>query len=319
MRKVVVAAFAALVCAAPASAQFPDKPIRLVVPFPPGGALDILARGMAPNLEARLKQPIVVDNKPGANGTLAFDLVAKSRPDGYTLLLGSASSLAVNPVLNPSVPYNPAKDFVGVSALISIPSILIISPSFDAASVQQLVALAQASPGKISYGTPGNGNPNHIAAELFRSKTGVNLVHVPYKGAAFVVTDIIAGHLPMAFVTLPAGLPHVRSGKVKALAVTTEKRSSAAPQIPTMAEAGVPGVVYSEWAGILAPAGIPQPVVARLNKEFNAVVSAPELQARLLDQGFDPFLMSSEAFAALMRADIDRMAALVRQLGIRAD
>jgi tripartite-type tricarboxylate transporter receptor subunit TctC len=319
MRKVVIAAFAALVCATAARAEFPERPIRLIVPFPPGGALDILARGMAPSLEARLKQPIVVENKPGANGTLAFDLVAKAKPDGHTLLLGSASGLAVNPILNPSAPYNPRKDFTGISSLISIPSILIVNPSFEAGSVQQLIDLAKASPGKISYGTPGNGNPNHITGELFRSKTGVNLVHVPYKGAAFVITDIIAGHLPTAFVTLPAGLPHVRAGKVKALAVTTEQRSSAAPQVPTMAEAGAPGVVYSEWSGILAPAGTPQPVVARLNQEFNAVVSAPELHARLVDQGFEPFLMSSEAFAALMRADIERMAALVRQLAIRAE
>jgi tripartite-type tricarboxylate transporter receptor subunit TctC len=319
MRKVVIAAFAALVSAMAARAEFPDRPIRLVVPFPPGGALDILARGMAPSLEARLKQPIVVENKPGANGTLAFDLVAKAKPDGYTLLLGSASSLAVNPILNPNVPYNAQKDFTGISSLISIPSILVVHPSFEAGSVQQLIALAQASPGKISYGTPGNGNPNHIAGELFRAKTGVNLVHVPYKGAAFVITDIMAGHLPTAFVTLPAGLPQVRAGKLKALAVTAEKRSAAAPQVPTMAEAGAPGVIYSEWSGILAPAGMQQPVVARLNKEFNAVVSAPELQARLLDQGFEPFLMSSDAFAALMGADIERMAALVRQLAIRAE
>jgi tripartite-type tricarboxylate transporter receptor subunit TctC len=319
MRKVVIAAFAALVSVTAARAEFPDRPVRLIVPFPPGGALDILARGMAPSLEARLNQPIVVDNKPGANGTLAFDLVAKAKPDGYTLLLGSASSLAVNPMLNPNVPYNPQRDFIGISSLISISSILIVNPSFEAGSVQQLIALAQASPGKISYGTPGNGNPNHIAGELFRSKTGVNLVHVPYKGAAFVITDIIAGHLPTAFVTLPAGLPHVRTGKVKALAVTAEKRSAAAPQIPTMAEAGVPGVIYNEWSGILAPAGTPQPVVARLHREFSATLSEPGLQARLVDQGFEPLLMSSEAYAALIRADIERMATLVRQLGIRAD
>jgi tripartite-type tricarboxylate transporter receptor subunit TctC len=319
MRKVVIAAFAALVSVTAARAEFPDRPVRLIVPFPPGGALDILARGMAPSLEARLNQPIVVDNKPGANGTLAFDLVAKAKPDGYTLLLGSASSLAVNPMLNPNVPYNPQRDFIGISSLISISSILIVNPSFEAGSVQQLIALAQASPGKISYGTPGNGNPNHIAGELFRSKTGVNLVHVPYKGAAFVITDIIAGHLPTAFVTLPAGLPHVRTGKVKALAVTAEKRSAAAPQIPTMAEAGVPGVIYNEWSGILAPAGTPQPVVARLHREFNVTLSEPGLQARLVDQGFEPLLMSSEAYAALIRADIERMATLVRQLGIRAD
>jgi tripartite-type tricarboxylate transporter receptor subunit TctC len=301
-----------------AAADFPDKPLRLIVPFPPGGALDILARGMAPGLEARLRQPVVVENKPGANGALAFDLVAKARPDGYTLLLGSASGLAVNPILIPNAPYNPAKDFTGIAALVSIPSMLIVAPAFEASSVAEFIARAKASP-KLSYGTPGNGNPNHIAGELFKSQTGVELVHVPYKGAALVITDVIAGHLPSAFVTLPAGLPHVRAGRVKALAVTAEKRAAAAPQIPTMAEAGVPGVLYSEWSGILAPAGVPQPVVARLNREFNALVGAPEMQAKLNDQGFDVLLMPSERFSALMRSDIERMAGLIRQLAIRAD
>jgi tripartite-type tricarboxylate transporter receptor subunit TctC len=301
------------------AAAFPDKPLRLVVPFPPGGALDILARGLAPTLEAQLKQPIVVDNRPGANGALAFDLVAKARPDGYTLLLGSASGLAVNPILIPNIAYNPAKDFSPVSTLVSIPSILVVSPGFEATSVRQLIALAKAAPGKLSYGTPGNGNPNHIAGELFRAKAGVDLVHVPYKGAAFVITDVIAGHLPTAFVTLPAGLPHVRAGKLRALAVTTEKRSSAAPQIPTMAEAGVPGVVYNEWSGILAPAGTPKPVIAGLNDAFNKAVRSTDIQARLFEQGFDPMTMTSDEFAALIRNDIERMAVIIRQLAIRAE
>ena len=289
------------------------------MPFPPGGALDIQARLLAPPLGARLGQSIIVDNRPGANGAVGFDAVAKAAPDGYTLLLGFASGVAINPVVIANLPYDPAKDFAPVSLLSRSPSVLIVNPAFEAKSLRDLVALAKASPGKVSYGSPGTGNPNHVAAEMFKAAAGVDLVHVPYKGAALIINDVVAGHLPTGFVILSGALPQLRSGKLKALAVTGERRSPAAPDIPTMAEAGVAGVEMVEWSGILVRTGTPAPVVARLDEEIRKVLASPELQARLKEQGADPASATASEFAAIMRSDIQRLGAVARKLGIRAE
>ena len=211
------------------------------------------------------------------------------------------------------------KDFAGVSMLARTPMALIVNPAFKANSVNELIALAKATPDKISYGSPGAGNPNHLAGELFKSTAGVNLVHVPYKGAALVITDVIAGHVPIAFVTLAAALPHVRSGKLKALAVTSERRSPAAPNIPTMSEANLPGIEIVEWFGILVPAGTPKPVISRLNDEIVKAVRSPELHARLAEQGLDPVSTSVDEFAAVIRSDIDKLAKIIKKAGIRAE
>ncbi len=301
------------------AADYPEKPLRLIVPFPPGGAADILARGLGPKLGEQLGQQIVVDNRPGANGVIGFDVVAKAPPDGYTLLMGFTTGVAVNPLLVAKASYDPVRDFAGVSMLARTPMVLIANPAFQASSVQELIVLAKATPGKISYGSPGSGNPNHLAGELFKSTAGIDLVHVPYKGAALVITDVIAGHVPIAFVTLAAALPQVRTGKLKALAVTSDKRASAAPGIPTMAEAGLPGVELSEWFGILVPAGTPKSVISRLNQEIVKAVQSSEVQGRFMEQGLEPVSTSVDEFAGVIRADIDKLAKIIKQAGIRAE
>lgn len=304
---------------AAAQMTYPQKPIRLVVPFPPGGAADILARGLAPQLGVSLGQQLVVDNRPGANGVIGFDLVARAPADGYTALLGFTTGVAVNPLLVAKIPYDSVKDFTGVSMLARTPMVLIASPAFKASSVKDLVALAKATPGKITYGSPGIGNPNHLAGELFKSIAGVNLPHVPYKGAALVITDVIGSHIPIAFVTLAAALPQVRAGRLKSLAVTSDKRSPAASSIPTMSEAGQPGVEVVEWFGILVPAATPKPVISRLNEEIVKVVRSPEVHGRFSEQGLEPVTTSVDEFASVIRSDIAKMAGIIKKAGIRAE
>ena len=301
------------------AADFPSRPLRLVVPFPPGGAADILARGISPGLSGRLRQQMIVDNRPGANGVIGFELVARSPADGYTLLLGFTTGVAINPLLVSKVSYDPEKDFAPISMLSRTPMTLIVSPSFPAKSVKDLVALAKASPGKIAYASPGTGNPNHIAGELFKSLAGVDLVHVPYKGAGPVMTDVIGGHVPVAFVTLAAALPQLRAGKLKSLAITSDRRWSALPDVPTMHEAGVRGLEIVEWFGILAPAATPRAVIFRLNEEFVAAVRSPEIQARLLEQGLEPVATTSDEFRTAIRSDIVKWSKAIKQMGIAAD
>lgn len=301
------------------AADYPSKPVRVVVPFPPGGTLDILARGLAPDLSTRLGQQIVIENRPGANGVIGYDLVARSSADGYTLLIGGGSGIAVHPALLAKLPYDPIKAFAPVGMLARFPSVLIATPSFPAGSVTELIALAKASPGKFSYGSPGTGNINHLVGESFKSLAGVDLVHVPYKGAALVITDVIAGHVPVGFVLLPGALPQMRAGKLKALAVTTSQRVAAAPNLPTMAEAGVPGVDIVDWAGVFAPAGTPNDVVSRLNQDIAKVVSSAEIRQRWIDQGLEPRIATSDEVATTIRSDVDKWGKIVRDTGIRPE
>ena len=301
------------------AADYPSKPVRLVVPFPPGGTLDILARGLAPELATHLGQQIVIENRPGANGVIGYDLVARAPADGYTLLIGGGSGIAVHPALLPKLPYDPVRAFAPVSMLASFPSVLIANLSFPASSVPELIALAKATPGKLSYGSPGTGNINHLAGESFKSLAGVDLVHVPYKGAALVITDVIAGHVPIGFVLLPGALPQVRAGKLKALAVTTNQRVAAAPNLPTMAEAGIPGLDLVDWAGILVPAGTPNEVISRLNQDISKVVRSTEVRQRWIDQGLEPRATTSDELAAAIKSDVDKWGKIVRDTGIRSE
>jgi tripartite-type tricarboxylate transporter receptor subunit TctC len=301
------------------AADYPSRPLRLVVPFPPGGAADILARGVAPAFSERLHQQIVVDNRPGANGVIGFELVARSPADGYTLLLGFTTGVAINPVLNSKVSYDPERDFAPISMLARTPMTLIAGPAFPAKSVQELIAASKAAPGKLSYASPGTGNPNHIAGELFKMAAGVNLVHVPYKGAGPAMIDVMAGHVPIAFVTLAAALPHVRAGKLSSLAITGTARWPALPGVPTMAEAGLSGVEVVEWFGLLAPARTGKGVIVRLSDEAAKIVRSSEIQQRLAEQGLEPVATSGEQFAAVIRSDIVKLAGVIRQAGIRAD
>lgn len=301
------------------AADFPTKPLRLIVPFPPGGLLDILGRQLGPPLSAQLGQAVIVENRAGANGTLGYDAAVKSAPDGHTLVIGGGSAFVVNPLLNPHLPYDPVRDLAPVSMVSRGPMVLITNASFPAQTVRDLVSLAKASPGKLAYATPGNGNPNHLAGEMFKSVAGIDMTHVPYKGAALVITDVIAGHVPIAFVTLGAGLSHIRSGKVKALAVTTDTRWPAAPELPTMAEAGLPDVQLVEWSGLFVPVKTPPEAISKLNDAVHKALNTPEVRARIVEQGSEPRVTTSAELAAIMQSDVARLGRIVRMAGIRPD
>ena len=301
------------------AADFPTRPLKMIVPFPPGGLLDNVGRMLAPSLSAQLGQPVVVENRPGAAGMIGADAAVKAAADGHTILYSGGVGFVVAPLLNPGAGFDPLKDLAAVSRVTRGPSVLVAAPSFQARSVQELIALAKAAPGKLSYGTPGNGNPNHVAGELFKSAAGIDLVHVPYKGAAFVITDVMAGHIPVGFVTLGAAMPHLRSGKLKALAVTTNARWPAAPELPTMADAGLPQVHLVDWSGFFVPARTPKAAVERLSEVVQHALAAPELRARLREQGLDAQGSTSAELAAELQSDVARLGAIVKQAGIRVD
>jgi tripartite-type tricarboxylate transporter receptor subunit TctC len=307
-----------LVATSGLAADYPTRPIRLIVPYPPGGTLDVLARGIGPELTTQLRQPIVIENRSGAAGAIGTEAAAKAAPDGYTLLIGGGSGTAVHALLR-NVPYDPVKAFSPIGTLATYPSVLIVNPGTPAKSVQELIALAKASPGKLSYGSPGTGNINNLVGELFKSLAGVDIVHVPYKGAALVITDVVAGHVPVGFVLLPGAMGQLRSGKLRALAVTTEERVSAVPDVPTMRQAGVRDLVLFDWSGLFAPAGTPKDVIARLSAEVKKVVSSPQMRQRSVEQGFEPKALSAEEMAALMKSDVEKWTRIIKQTGTRLD
>ena len=284
-RRSILLGAASASLAAPAVAQgFPSRPVRLVVPYSAGGGADTTARLIAPKLQEALGQTVVIDNKPGAGGTIGDDFVAKSAPDGHTLLIG-AFAHAVNPSLMARMPFRTPDDFAPVSLLVTVPELLVVTPSFAAKTVADLVAMAKAEPGKLSYGSSGNGSAQHLAAELFKMRTGTDIQHVPYKGGALAVADVAAGHVPFYFGNMSAALPQVRAGRVRALAVTSPQRSPAAPEIPTMAESGVSGCEISEWNALLAPAGTPPSVIDRLNADLVKILRDDDIKARFADLG----------------------------------
>jgi tripartite-type tricarboxylate transporter receptor subunit TctC len=302
------------------AAEYPIRPVRLVVPFPPGGAGDFQARTLAPGLSEQLRQPIVIDNRAGANGVVAIELVARSAADGYTLLLGYMSALTINPILYSKLSYDSINDFSPISMLSRTTLALIANPSFPAASLKELIALARSSPGRISYGSPGIGNANHLAGELLKSMTGVELVHVPYKGAAPVMMSVMGGQVPIAFVTVTAALPHVRAGKLKALVVTSKRRSSAMPDIPTVSEAGLPGLEQANgWFGILAPARTPKTALSRLNREIVRAMGAPEIHGRFVGQGLEPVTSTPDQFTTLIKSDLANWAGIIKRAGIQPE
>ena len=265
--------------AAPAvhAQAWPARPVSLVVPYPPGGSADILARSVGAKLGERLGQPVVIENKAGAGTAIGAQAVATAAPDGYTLLLGTVSSQAINPAMN-KVGYDPVKDFVAVAPLAAIPFVLVAHPSVPANSVADVVAMAKASPGKVAYASAGPGTSNHLAGELLAGSAQVNLVHVPYKGSAPALNDVLAGHVPLMFDLIATALPNVQSGKLKALAVTGRERSALLPNVPTARESGLRDYEVTAWFGVFAPAGTPQAVVSRLNTELTAVLGAPDMQ-----------------------------------------
>ena len=305
--------------AAAAADAYPARPIRFVVAFPPGGGTDIIARSIAQKLAERLAQQVVVDNRPGAGGNIGTDIVAKSAPDGYTLLMGSAGPLAINASLFDKMPFDPIRDLAPVTLAASTPNVLVVHPSLKAATVNELIALAKARPGEINFASSGHGTPAHLAGELFNSMAGVKLVHVPYKGAAPALADLLGGQVQLMFSTMPPALPHVKDGKLRALAVTSSKRSRATPELPTVDEAALPGFEANTWHGVVVPAGTPAAVVVRLNREIVAILHMPEVVGRLSGQGAEALGSTPEEFAAYIKSETLKWAKVVRDSGAKAD
>jgi tripartite-type tricarboxylate transporter receptor subunit TctC len=315
--------FSALVSAAlfafPALAQeYPSRPVRLIVPFAAGGPNDIIARLVGGRLSDALGQPIVVENRPGAGGNIGTDFVAKAPPDGYTLLSAGPGSLIINPLLG-SVPYDTARDFAPVSLMASAPNVLVVHPSVPAKSVRELIELARAHPRQLNYASGGPGSTPHLSAALFAVMAGIDIVHVPYKGTGPASADLLGGQVQMAFFGIPPLLPHIKTGKLRALAVTGKRRSPELPEVPTVDEAGLRGYEVSPWYGLLAPAGTPRAIVDRLNAEVTKIVRRPEMKEKLVSQGAEPAGGTPEDYAAAIRADTATWARVIREAGLRGE
>jgi tripartite-type tricarboxylate transporter receptor subunit TctC len=299
--------------------SYPNKPIRLVCPFPPGGAVDIASRAVAHELTQILGQPVTVDNRPGAGGNIGADMVAKSAPDGYTLLMTTSGIMAINPALYSKLPFDPVKDFTPISVVVSLNNVLVVNPSVPVNSVKELIALAKAQPGKLTYASSGNGTSIHLSGELFKSMAGVDMLHIPYKGSSPAVTDLLAGQVNMMFDNIPSSLPHIRAGKLRALAVTGAKRSQLLPDLPTIAEAGVPGYDSYVWFGVVGPAGMPPEIVAKLNAALAKAAATPSFHDRLTGQGYDVLSSAPEQMASSIRVEIAKWGKIVKASGARVD
>ncbi len=298
--------------------RFPGRPVRLVVPYAPGGTTDYAARILGTKLAETLGQSIVVDNRPGAGSIVGSDLVAKANPDGYTLLMVD-TGFSVTPALYAKLPFDAARDFAPVTEVMRVANWLIIPPSLPAKSVQELVALAKAKPGTLTFGSGGVGSPFHMAGEQFKYAAQIGIVHVPYKGGGPALTDLLGGHISMLFPTMTIALPHVNAGKLRALAVIAPRRSTALPEVPTMAEAGYPGVTMTSWYGVMAPAGTPRPVIDKLAAEITKVLSMPDVRERVASQFAEPIGSTPAAFGKLIASEISTWTAVAKASGIKAE
>jgi tripartite-type tricarboxylate transporter receptor subunit TctC len=309
------------VCAGAASAQpnYPAKAIRYVVPFPAGGPLDIAARAIGQELGKSWSQPVIIDNRPGAGGNIGADLVAKAPADGYTILMGAVSTHAINVTLYAKLPYDPVRDFAPVTLITSVPNVLVLHPSVPAKNVAELIALAKARPGQLNFASGSTGSAGHLAGELFKTMARVDMVHIPYKGAAPAVIDLLAGHVSLMFDNLSSALPNIKAARVRALAVTTLKRSPLLPQLPTISEAGLKGFDISTWFGIFAPAGTPPDIVAKLNAEAVRILNTPDMKERLLTLGAEPVGNRPDEFAAFVKLEIQKYAKVIKAAGAKAD
>ena len=310
--------FVAGIVYAQGKAEYPIKPIHLIVGFSPGGSADTVGRALAEGLSIRLGQPVVVENKAGANGNIAAEYVARSAPDGYVLYFPSIGH-AVNASLYKNLPYDPVKDFTAIGAVFSAPNILIVPASSPYKSVNELIAAAKANPGKLTFASSGSGTSVHLSAVLFEKMAKIDMIHVPYKGTGSAMPDVISGQVDMSFPNLPSGLPHVKSGSLRALGVTTAKRSSAAPSIPTIAESGLPGYDMATWYGLVAPANLPLKVRNRINKELQDVLADPKFKDKLIAQGADPMPGTPEQFAVFIKSEIEKWRKLIAQSQITID
>lgn len=303
----------------PAWAQdaYPSRPVRFILPFPPGGPTDILGRLIAERLTAQLGQPVVTENRGGAGGNVGAEAAARSAPDGYTIVL-VAPSLAISPTLYAKLNYDPVKDLAPITLVATVPNVVVTQISHPA-NLRDFIAAAKAKPGGMNFGSGGSGTSNHLAGELFNILTGAKLTHVPYKGVNLAMQDVIAGRIDLVVIGVPAAAPHVRSGKLRALAVIAPQRLPALPEVPTVAEAGLPGFEVTTWYGVLAPAGTPRPIIVRLNAELAKVMHSPEMKQRLAGIGTDPVTSSPEEFAAYIQAEIGKWGDVIRKAGLRAD
>jgi tripartite-type tricarboxylate transporter receptor subunit TctC len=315
--RVFVLAFGLVATAA--FAQYPERPIRIVAPSTPGDAPDVIARALAEKLSPALGQPVVVENKPGAGGVVGSEFVAKSPADGYTLIMGNAGSHGINAALYPKLAYDPVRDFAPVALVATSPNVLVINPAVPAATVAQFIAYAKANPGALNYASGGNGSSAHLSAELLKQMAGIEMTHIPYKGASPAIADVVAGNAQVFIGNLPPVLPQVKAGKLRALGVTTLARSAELPDVPTIAEAGLPGYETVAWFGVFAPAATPPAVLARLNAEINRIVATPEFRETLTRLGTVPAPGTPEAFAARIAADVAKWKRVVTAGNIKID
>lgn len=322
MRKIfliVVASFLAMTSVAHAEPGYPSKPVRLIVPFAPGGSTDVLARLLAEALRPELGQPVIVENRAGAGGNIGGDFVAKAPPDGYTLLIAAAGPTVINPSLYARMPYDPAKDLRPVTLLIQEPNLMAVNPKIPAKTVAEFIAYAKSRPTEISFGSPGNGSPAHLAGEWFNQLTGTTMVHVPYKGTGPALNDLIAGQIAMMIDNMPAMWPHVQAGKLRALAVSTDKRAAAAPDVPTIAESGVKGFAFGAWKGLMVPAATPPDIVERLHAAATKALAKPDFRKRLIELGAEPVGNTPAQFATVIKNETASWAALVKSTGTKLD
>jgi len=299
-----------------AATAFPTKPIRIIVAYTPAGTTDILARALAQKMSEAWGQPVIVDNRPGANGNIGTEVAARAVPDGHSLVMATAGTHGINVSLYRKLGWHPVKDFAPVSLTAMVPNIMVVNNSLPVKNVKEFVAHVKANPGKLSYGSPGNGSTAHLSMELFKSMTGANLVHIPYKGSAGVLTDVMGGQIAVTIDNMPPYVPQVRAGKIRALAVSTAKRSSAMPDVPTIAEAGVTGYEAGAWFGLLAPAGTPKAVVAQLSAESARILKLPDVSKRISELGAEPVGSTPEEFGALIQSEIAKWAKVIKDANV---
>jgi tripartite-type tricarboxylate transporter receptor subunit TctC len=296
----------------------PTKPVRMIVGFPPGGATDLVARMIQPKMSSGLGKPVIIDNRPGANGVISNELIARAEPDGHTIGFGHIGTLVISPTIQ-KVPYDVHKDFAPLGLVVSLQNIIIVNPTLPAKSLKEYIALAKTKPGQMLYASSGSGSPGHLAAVLLESMTGIQMTHVPYKGGGPAITDLIAGHVPSFFAVISTGVPQVRSGKVRAIAVTGARRAEAVPDVPTVAEAGVKGYAATNWYGMLAPAGTPPTIVERHNRELVAALKASDVVQQLKDQGIDAAPSSPAEFTRFITAEEKKWVPIIRKSNIKVE
>jgi tripartite-type tricarboxylate transporter receptor subunit TctC len=309
-----------LVTGALAQAQgYPDRPIRIIVPYTPAGTTDILARLVGQKMNETWGQPVIVDNRPGANGNIGTEIAARATPDGYTIIMGAAATHSINNTLYPKLTWDAVKDFAPISLVAVVPNILVVNNSLPVKNVKELVAYAKANPGKLTHGSPGNGSTSHLSMELFKSLSGTQMVHVPYKGSAGVLADVMAGQISLTMDNIPVYLPQVKAGKIRALGVSSARRTPAAPEIPTVSEAGVPGLEAVSWFGLLAPAKTPKAIVGKLSAETARIVKLPDVNKRISELGAEPVGGTPQEYAAFIQSEIAKWRKVIKDAGVKLE